>query len=413
MKHPQFHQIIETMNQAGYDYAKDYERTLENYKNRQSGHLFTLSEHVQALVYAMLTNMQKWYRIKPKLKKIDALFHNYDIDYLKNDADLLDLYQQITAPEIKCGNIGIKSQILALRDNIVTLERIAKDHGSIDEYYNKTPRDELINSLASGKGKYKLKWLGDALVPEYLKNVGVNVVKPDRHLCRLVTRWGYSSHDVATIQETMNICKEIAQEYGLTEIDVDSIMWQFCADDYFECCTDTPKCSQCLVKDCKYRKNLCSTASNVIGAQHTTKNNPDIIPSDGEPAIGEVHIFIYEQLGYLSFVPQGKYRCELLIKDRAFVASFMEKRMPCGTVTKTINDKNYAELIKIMRRYKHILNNDTTPAHEEFSFGGVASYKYDFEGKSNLYGPWKLFNGRGEDEARDAFEAVIEKIINQ
>ena len=393
-KYPQFRQIVDTMTQADYDYAKDYQRTLANYRKRQGGHQFTLTEHVQALVYAMLSNMQEWDRIRQKLNEINAIFHNFDVNYIKN-ADPLELYQQIK--DIKCGNISIKSQMLALKYNIDTLERIANDHGSIDEYYNNTPRDELLKSLATPNGKYKLRGLGIPLVSEYLKNVGVNIVKPDRHLCRLIARLGYTPHGVATEQETLKICQEIAQEYGLTDIEVDSILWQYCANKYFECCTDEPNCSRCHVTECKYRKNCCEVSENDAG-------------------IGEGHIFLHEKSGYSSFGMSADNNREIIIKDRVFTINYRILTMIRDTQRKLINDDNYAELIAMMRKYKNILNQDTTPAYERFRTGYPTMYNYDFEGRSNHNDAGGLFVSRDatlQAEAYKAYETVIQKIINQ
>jgi thermostable 8-oxoguanine DNA glycosylase len=108
-------------------------------------------------------------------------------------------------------------------------------------------------ALSKPNGKYKLKTVGMPLACEYLKNLGVDLVKPDRHLCRIIARLGYSKRNPAGEQETMEICHDIAVAYGMTDIEVDSILWQFCADGYFAQCTNTPDCSKCLVKNCAYK----------------------------------------------------------------------------------------------------------------------------------------------------------------
>lgn len=140
----------------------------------------------------------------------------------------------------------------SLKDNIETLERIVDDYDSVDNYYNNTNIKELLKSLSGGK--YKLKQMGVPLVSEYLKGVGMDVIKPDVHVCRILTRLGYSKSNKITDDEAFDICCDIAKEYSISNVEVDSILWQYCAKNYFEVCCDKPKCSICGVTNCKSRQ---------------------------------------------------------------------------------------------------------------------------------------------------------------
>ena len=140
----------------------------------------------------------------------------------------------------------------SLKDNIETLERIEKDYDSVDNYYNKTDIKDLLESLSGGT--YKLKQMGVPLVSEYLKGVGMDVIKPDVHVCRILTRLGYSKSNKITDDEAFDICCDIAKEYSISNVEVDSILWQYCAKNYFEVCCDKPKCSICKVSNCKSRQ---------------------------------------------------------------------------------------------------------------------------------------------------------------
>ena len=140
--------------------------------------------------------------------------------------------------------------MLNLSGNIKTLQRIASDFGTIDNYYNSTDVNTLIKSLSDSRKKYKLKWMGVALVCEYLKGVGIDIIKPDQHVCRIIGRLGYSKHNPATVQEALDVCKTIADEYDLSQAAVDTVFWQYCAKDKFEICSDVPKCNHCGVQNC-------------------------------------------------------------------------------------------------------------------------------------------------------------------
>ena len=243
----EFKEIVDTMEAQNYDWRKeirDIEQAQEKRKNKTE---FSLAEHVKTMVYAMLSNNRPWERIAENSEKIDAIFQNFNINYLLT-ASPEELEQKLR--EIKCGNRQIKRQMLGLSENIKTLQQIATDCGTIDNYYNSTAIDVLIKSLSIPGQKYKLKGMGTPLVCEYLKGVGFDIIKPDVHVCRIVGRLGYSKHNPATLQEALDVCKAITDEYNLSQVAVDTVFWQYCAINKLEICTADPKCDCCGVKNC-------------------------------------------------------------------------------------------------------------------------------------------------------------------
>lgn len=252
MKYDAFQQIIDTMRASNYDYEKEIEE-IEKKQNafkvancEEAG----LSAHIRAMIYALLSNNRKWEPIAENSELIDKIFGNYDPVYLKNTNPQIFINK---IKEIRCGNRQINNQMRFLKVNIETLEKIEREHGSINNYFKKEDEITIIKSLSDYNGNYKLKWMGIPLVCEYVKGFGIEVVKPDSLIRRLVTRLGYSNKKLATEWETIDICKEIGKEYGMKQILVDTILWQYCAKDKFELCTAEPKCDQCKVVNCKYK----------------------------------------------------------------------------------------------------------------------------------------------------------------
>ncbi len=247
MKYIEFGEIIKTMEVNQYNYKN--EQILNALKDRQNGKIYSLSEHISTMVFALLSNQRPWKHIEENRENIIKIFHNFDIDYIKNTNYQFFVDSLLS---LRCGNRQIRKQMQSLNQNIEMLENIAKDYGSVDIYFNTTDKKDLIKSLSGGK--YKLKQMGVSLVSEYLKGVGIDIVKPDIHICRILTRLGYSKSSKITQNEVFDICNEIAKEYNLTNIEVDTFFWQFCAKGYFNVCCDKPKCFKCLVKNCKSRQ---------------------------------------------------------------------------------------------------------------------------------------------------------------
>ncbi len=254
MKYPEIQQIIDTMETAGYDYKSEIAGIQTAIVTLGSGASLGLNAHVKAMILSLLSNEGGWeVKIQPKLSQIENVFCGYDREKIKTKSEQ-EMLDEILA--LRAGNRQIKRQIKSIKENIAKLEQIDRECqkvGGIDCYYSTVDKYELLDKLSNPKSSYKLKAMGIPLVCEYLKGVGVKVIKPDRHVCRILGRLNYSKRCPAGEIESLRICDQIATEMKLSHAMVDTILWQYCADHKFEVCTDKPKCSQCGVYNCPSR----------------------------------------------------------------------------------------------------------------------------------------------------------------
>lgn len=225
---------------------------LKMIEQRERGKKFTFSEHIRALIYSLLTNQTRWVRIVPNLPKIDELFFNYDRNRIMN-TNWEFFYEGILA--LKCGNISTKKQMQNLHININTMQKIELDFGSIDNYIISDIPIEIAKSFAN-RGKYKLNFVGIPLALEYLRNVGINEIKPDVHIRRVLSneRLHLSESQNVSEYEAITIIKKISEITNRSVSEIDALLWLFCADGYCEICTSNPKCYICKLKDnyCNY-----------------------------------------------------------------------------------------------------------------------------------------------------------------
>lgn len=214
---------------------------------RKAGKVFSLEEHIAALVYAQLTNQTKWSRIVPHLPEIDALFFHYNpLEIKKRPAS----YFADGIFALKCGNISTKAQMNNLHKNIGTMELISEEYGSMDAFVTSAPAQQIVALLSTGRSKYKMAMLGEALAWEYIRNVGIDGCKPDTHLRRFLggDRMGTNAAAVASVEETIQQVELLSAETNLPLSSIDNIIWSFCADGYGEVCTATPHCERCIVR---------------------------------------------------------------------------------------------------------------------------------------------------------------------
>jgi hypothetical protein len=116
---------------------------------------------------------------------------------------------------------------------------------------------KAVNKLSTAHSKYKLGSMAEALVWEYIRNVGYDGAKPDTHIRRFLGqgRMGESRHEEASIAEALDQIDKLAAEVKKSRAWVDSVIWTFCANSeeaYGQVCTanvDVLTCAQCPVKN--------------------------------------------------------------------------------------------------------------------------------------------------------------------
>jgi endonuclease III len=230
--------------------------------------------HIKYMIHSQLSNQDKWANVKEIIKKIDAVFFNYDIKEIKSK-DWEYFYEKIRNIKPHIRGVSLKGQMKNLHANITIMEKIDNDNknnGGLDSYVTSKPPKEIIKSFV---GENKLSYMGVSLVCEYLKNVGVECVKPDTHIMRFLsrTRRGFLNKNEAYISkkeelketiwndndkfEAIDIIEKMEKISSKKASDIDRIIWSYCAKEYGDICSKTPKCNKCLIRNgCNHDKKL-------------------------------------------------------------------------------------------------------------------------------------------------------------
>lgn len=239
----------------------DYEAIINSFKqlsaseNRENGKIFSNSEHFRGIVLAMLSAIKPWGVIANNLDHIDALFFQYDIAQIR-DTDPLIFSQRLF--DLKCGSILTKKQMQSLSHNISILMLILEEYNSLDDFITSDTPINIVNKL-SKKGKYKLDQIGPPLAYEYLRNLGIKTIKPDRHIKRFTSIERMDiihKQDKAMMdEEVVDALMSIAEQIPCNPIYLDNLIWLLCAKDYGNVCSAKPRCDLCeLSLYCNYPK---------------------------------------------------------------------------------------------------------------------------------------------------------------
>lgn len=215
---------------------------------RAEGKHFSTAEHMQGMIYSLLSAQTVWANIERNFANIDKLFFNYDIEKIKNH----DYKYFVTGLQrLGCGSRLTNAQMKALHENIATVERIITEYGSMDAFVTSKPQREIVKLMCTNGSKYKIKQFGPALTWEYLRNVGVDGAKPDVHMKRILgsSRLGISKKENASDDEVLDTVEQLSKDTGLWMAEIDYLFWLYCATDKGEICIANPRCKKCVIRE--------------------------------------------------------------------------------------------------------------------------------------------------------------------
>ena len=219
------------------------------YKNMQDKDIFWI------LVYVTFYSGMNAAVVSQKLPAIKR--HLYDFEKVKNYSEK-EINRILKDPDV----IHHRRKIKACIENAREFDRLLRSYGSFRVYlesFGPLSEEETIERLRADL-RYRFQYLGERTVNHFLMDLGLNVLKPDRVVCRIFSRLGLID-DEKNIVQAIEVGKEIAKATGhpIRYIDIIFVKYgQKGEDSYFGlkdgiCLKENPKCVICGVKDyCDY-----------------------------------------------------------------------------------------------------------------------------------------------------------------
>ena len=236
------------------DKVQDIDLTiLEAVSARNNGKVFSFEEHLKGFIYAQLSALVSWKKIKDNQAKFDELFCNFDRNALKEQsADFL--IDEIK--KLKCYSpYTTKNQMHALKANIETFEKIEQDFGSLEKFITHSTPSNIIKLLADSNSTYKIKYMGVPIACEYVRNVGIDIIKPDVHIKRIASADRLNLVTAKSDYKIIDEFQKLSKQIGISQAKMDYLLWNYCSKGYGEICPATPKCEKCVIKKyCKRNK---------------------------------------------------------------------------------------------------------------------------------------------------------------
>lgn len=225
-------------------------------EDRKNGKVFSFSEHLKGLVFSLLSSQRDWSGIFRNKQYIEKLFFYFDKNKIKN-CDYNYFINCLKSRSL--GNRAISKQMETLNYNISVLEEIESEYGSLDNFVTRLKPNAISALLACKESPYALKQIGFPLALEYLRNVGIDTVKPDVHIVRIFKRLGFIQDSESEEKEVLKAIEKLSNQSGYSKAYIDFLLWHYCSEGFGNICGAKPNCAECVIQ--KYCHNTCNNFS--------------------------------------------------------------------------------------------------------------------------------------------------------
>lgn len=175
--------------------------------------------------------------IEDRWNAISDAFSNFDFHKVaKYDENKL---QELMENEAIIRHIG---KIKATVFNAKKMVEIVKEYGSFKNYLNSfSSIGELVEKLQGYYGGFQ--WIGERNVYEFLKEIGIQTIKPDLQVKKVLLRLGLIDRKAST-EKVVDIGLIMSKEVNERPCSVDWLLWRFGSE---VCRSKSPLCEQCLL----------------------------------------------------------------------------------------------------------------------------------------------------------------------
>ncbi len=217
---------------------------------RTAGTSWTDYEVFEALLCAVLTNSTDYAKVQAVLPDLRLRFSNFNLSaYAKLTNDEVEREYVSWFLARRAGSLTLKRSLLSLIATAGILQRWSETHSCAEHYFLEVIRSSGgdVKRAAVALGAYaspkKLPGLGVPIAAESLRNMGFDLCKPDRHLCRAAGSFGLvefrrwpnrdgTAAPQANSEEmwlTMAAVETLASTAGRRVTYVDTAIWLLCA----------------------------------------------------------------------------------------------------------------------------------------------------------------------------------------
>lgn len=225
--------MLQTLRNIGINIDNE----LDYYRNLSTGD-WTDRDYFETLTRTVFSGIKNGI-IEDRWNAISVAFSDFDF-YKIAEYDENKFRELMENEEI----IRHEGKIKAIIFNAKKMVEIITQYGSFKNYLNSFPSiNDLIEKLQGYYGGFQ--WIGERNVYEFLKEIGIQTIKPDLQVRKVFLRLGLIS-EKATIEEVIKIGMLMAKEVDERPCSIDWLLWRFGSE---VCKSKNPWCNKCLLTD--------------------------------------------------------------------------------------------------------------------------------------------------------------------
>ena len=195
-----------------------YNRWLERYTKHPSEHddAFLFGK----LVQAMFSGGMKGEVVDNWMPRMEEAFHGWDVRWIttlsETDVDSLAASGNV---------IAHRQKLKAVVSNAKTVLALISSYGSFGRYLSAF--DDIAEMSADLSSRFSYR--REVTTEDFLRNVGFDTAKPDRHLTRWLKRM-QAIDEAASPDQVLDMIYTIAEAAKVSRAKFDSAIYLFCAD---------------------------------------------------------------------------------------------------------------------------------------------------------------------------------------
>jgi 3-methyladenine DNA glycosylase Tag len=235
---PAWMQVIERFDQVGA------------VERREAGATCSDDQVFKALLLATLSNSMDWAKVERLLPDLGAAFSGFSLaKYAETSEKEVEPRLLRWFKDQRAGSMTRKQGLMHLAKTARFLREWSTTHGEAENYFltvlaecGGDPKQGAV-ALGTPGSSRKLPGLGIPLAAEGLRNMGYDVCKPDRHVCRAVGSFGLvqfrnwsdrtgtkaPNANASEMLGTMATVESLARGAGVRPTLFDTAIWLLCA----------------------------------------------------------------------------------------------------------------------------------------------------------------------------------------
>jgi len=218
-------------------------------KKRKPGEAFSDNDIFKGMLYSVLSNSTNWKTVMVIMDRLPSKFDLFSLEaYAAKDNDHVNNLVLWFKDE-KAGSMTLRKGLRRLTEAAQRLQDWSDEHRTADSYFDAAlyaANNDPIQAaalLGTAGTDFKLPGMGIPLAAEAMKNIGYDVAKPDRHICRALGCFGLVSYrkwadqspwqaPITSIEEQIETMRVIEVWGKLIEKPasyVDQVIWLLCS----------------------------------------------------------------------------------------------------------------------------------------------------------------------------------------